>query len=139
MERRDFLKGLLTAALATQLPAVEAEAAAETLSSNPSMYVNGQEPYAVHVSDVYGGWKRLTAHFRGVGGAGAVEFDRDGGPGIRLVSPDQAQDYDVVHLTLEHDPSNGGRTISMYFKAGDATYKPRKLSNAELDALTRLE
>lgn len=62
MERRDLLKGLFTAAIATQLPSLPAEAKEAISETAPFMKVNG-EVVSAGVDDIGNGYFRCWIEF----------------------------------------------------------------------------
>ena len=129
--RRGFLRGIVAAAVAVQvpqlIPASSATLVDEITTKIGGIVANGRCVESIHVVDVGGGWYRVSASFRAAGGdAIAMDFSRiNDGKGLAIVSKEQVDGYlrdDPGHIvTNEFVIPGAGRsgepmTLSMFVK-----------------------
>lgn len=113
MKRRDFLRGLVAAAVATQLPMLP-EAEAKTLVDKGveeliNITIGGRAPNNVRITNVGKGWFRFEAAFQNVSESRYFELDTK--------HLEQGS-----HLTLSSTPSQNGKAdywFSCYIKSGN--------------------
>lgn len=119
--RRDFLKGLFAAAVATQLPAMpeaKAEKLAENLTNTFGIRVDGMTPTSTVVEDIGGGWYRVGLYCnRGGSGGGNFVFDAtEGHPkGMMVVSdPDSEMGKALIKQAWADGHKYVAREINIY-------------------------
>lgn len=122
--RRDFLKGVLAAALVTALPAAtvaEIDRRSEWLLDQFKVSMNGELPDTISIHDMGGGWHRLYAYFtQDVNDGFHVDFSSMEGGGLRIAGDKRmwiesnSDEMQVAHTMLESD--QGKTVFSMFVK-----------------------
>lgn len=119
MERRDFLKGLIAAAVATQLPHIPKAEAATLIEKGVEALINvtmnGRAPDRIKTTDKGGGWFRFEALFRDVSHVQSFELDTKHWNQWHLrprFAPAQSRKADYTFSVFVKSDSTTGRTVT---------------------------